>query len=137
MGGVCLCVCVCMYVCVCVSGCAEHPPLTCTQLESALYCPDRMEMKSPLYCASELMGSWLHPMLLGAPKKPRTPYHTGGLMLAFADPRREPTLPLRSTQFLTAQKEPPTIQQDKARVLGPSTREQGSQECGNLGSLTA
>ena len=89
----CLCVCVCMYVCVCVSGCAEHPPLTCTQLESALYCPDRMEMKSPLYCASELMGSWLHPMLLGAPKKPRTPYHTGGLMLAFADPRREPTLP--------------------------------------------
>lgn len=24
---------------------------------------------------------------------PRTLYHTGGLMLAFADPRREPTLP--------------------------------------------
>lgn len=48
---------------------------------------------TPLYCASELMGSWLHPAPLGAPKKPRTPYHTGGLMLAFADPRREPTLP--------------------------------------------
>lgn len=74
--------------------CAEHPPLTCTQLESALYCPGRMEMKPHLlYCASELMGSWLHPAPLGAPKKPRTPYHTGGLTLAFADPRREPTLP--------------------------------------------
>lgn len=55
-------------------------------------------------------------------------------MLAFADPRREPTSPSGQPSFSQPRK---SHQQGKARFWGPSTPEQGSQECGDLGSLTA
>ena len=82
------------------------------------------------------MGSQRHSVLLGS-KKPKTLYHTAGLMLAFAAPEGCPRYSLTSPQFLTAQEEPPTIQQGKARFLGPSIPEQGSQKGGNRGSLNS
>lgn len=106
--GVCVCICVCapstrlVYVCVC----AEHPAGVCVCVLSTRPSPVHSwsqlstaqgteKGKLPPYCASELMGSQLHPVLLGSPKKPRTLYHTAGLMLAFAAPEGSPRYSLR------------------------------------------
>ena len=123
-------------VCLCVCESAEHLPSPVHNWSPLSTAQAKEKGKLPPYCASELMGSQLHSVLLGS-KKPRTLYHTAGLMLAFAAPEGSPCYSLTSTQFPTAQEGPPTIQQGKARFLGPSTPEQGSQKCGNRGSLTA